>query len=61
MTRKNMWSLLVMVLLGVGISWYSLRNVNLSNMMTDIATNQSEILGICATCPHEPPADITYK
>ena len=37
MTRKNMWSLLVMVLLGVGISWYSLRNVNISNMMTDIA------------------------
>ena len=38
MTRKNIWSLLVMVALGVGISWYSLRNVKLSNLMDDILT-----------------------
>ncbi|RRK09994.1 UPF0104 family protein [Lactiplantibacillus garii] len=38
MTRKNIWSLLAMVALGVGISWYSLRNVKLSHLMNDIAT-----------------------
>lgn len=38
MTRKNIWSLLAMVLVGIGISWYSLRNVKLSNLKNDILT-----------------------
>lgn len=38
MSRKNIWSLLIMVALGVGISWYSLRNVKLANLMNDIYT-----------------------
>ncbi|AVK62772.1 hypothetical protein C5Z26_00835 [Lactobacillus sp. CBA3606] len=36
MTRKNVWSLLAMILIGVAISWYSLRNVQLSHLMADI-------------------------
>lgn len=36
MIRKNIWLLFVMVVLGVGILWYLLCNVKLSNLMDDI-------------------------